>query len=743
LVNVLNQATADGFVYRVDMRLRPNGNSGPLALGFEAMEQYYQTHGREWERYALIKARVVAGDRAAGEKLLVRLRPFVYRKYLDYGAVEAIREMKVMINRELQRKGMPDNIKLGPGGIREIEFIGQAFQLIRAGRERDLQERSILSALHKLSERGHLVDQAANELAKAYVFLRNTENRLQMIADRQTHELPKDELDRLRLANAMGFEVWPQFEATLRRYMSTVQRHFDQVFAVPQAGTRQDNNQGLFSVWLELLDTGASHKLLTDKGFDKPNEVLSLLRELRAGPAYSAFSSEGRSRMDRLIPLLLAAAGSTDKPVNTLVQLIKLIEAIGRRSAYLVLLIENPDALLQLVRLCAASSWIASWISQHPVLLDELIDPASLYALATKETLSLELAERLRQVGDEDLETQMEVLREFRHGHILRIAAADVGPGLNPEQVSLQLAHIAEVVLQTSLELAYAALVKKHGEPKWKENESRKPDFAIIAYGKLGSIELGYGSDLDLIFLYDGEGSTTSGQRPITNEVFFARLGQRIIHMLTTRTHAGLLYEADMRLRPSGKAGPLVTTLPAFSDYQHERAWTWEHQALVRARAFAGSRDLCQRFVAVRREILCQRREAEQLREDIRQMRARMESAQADHDPTLFDIKHDRGGIVDIEFMVQYWVLLLAADNPGLTEYTDNVSILGALADAGLLDAKRVQLLVEAYRCYLSTEHRLKLAERKPLIAHSELSGLPERVAVLWRDLFERDSIAD
>jgi glutamate-ammonia-ligase adenylyltransferase len=323
------------------------------------------------------------------------------------------------------------------------------------------------------------------------------------------------------------------------------------------------------------------------------------------------------------------------------------------------------------------------------------------------------------------------------------VAAADVGPGLNPEQVSAQLACIAEVVLQTSLELAYAGLVKKHGEPKCEVNEPREPDFAVIAYGKLGSLELGYGSDLDLIFLYGGGGAGTDGPRPIATEVFFARLGQRLIHMLTTRTHAGLLYEVDMRLRPSGKRGPLVTTLPAFRDYQLEHAWTWEHQALVRARAVAGSRDLCQRFVAVRREILCVRRHPEQLREDIRQMRARMESAQADHAPTLFDIKHDRGGIVDIEFMVQYWVLLLAADNPGLTKYTDNVSILGALADAGLLDAKRVQLLVEAYRCYLSTEHRLKLAERKPLIARSELSGLPERVAVLWRDLFERDSVAD
>ena len=743
LVNVLSEPTEDGIVFRVDMRLRPNGNSGPLALGFEAFEQYYQTHGREWERYALIKARTVAGDRRAGDALLVDLQPFVYRKYLDYGAIEAIREMKAMINRELRRKGMPDNIKLGPGGIREIEFIGQAFQLIRGGRERDLREHSILKALQKLGSAGHLSQPTMTDLNNAYVFLRDTENRLQMFADRQTHELPSGELERLRLSIAMGFSDWASFETRLRYHMDTVQGHFDQLFATPQAEAEEDNDQGLLGVWLESLDTETSNQLLFDSGFDRPEDIHALLRELRAGPAYSAFSSEGRSRMDKVVPLLLASAGSTDKPLATLVQLIKLIESIGRRSAYLVLLLENPDALSQLVRLCAASSWIANWISQHPVLLDELIDPASLYGLATKDTLLSELTERLRQVGEDDLEMQMEVLREFRHGHVLRVAAADVGPGLNPEQVSSQLACIAEVVLQTSLELAYAALVKKHGEPKWKQNESQKPHFAIIAYGKLGSLELGYGSDLDLIFLYDGGGAGTDGPRPIATEVFFARLGQRLIHMLTTRTHAGLLYEVDMRLRPSGKRGPLVTTLPAFRDYQHEHAWTWEHQALVRARAVAGSHDLCRRFVAVRREILCVRRHPEQLRKDVRQMRARMESAQADHDPSLFDIKHDRGGIVDIEFMVQYWILLLAADNPGLTEYTDNISILGALADAGLLDAKRVQLLVKAYRCYLSTEHRLKLAERKALIAHSELSGLPERVTVLWRDLFERDSGAE
>ncbi len=741
LINVFSTTTEDGLVFRVDMRLRPNGQSGDLLLSFDAMEQYYQIHGREWERYALIKARVIAGDRSAGRQLLEQLRPFVYRKYIDYSAIEAIREMKAMINGELVRKGMRDNIKLGPGGIREVEFIGQAFQLIRGGRELELQQRSILGVLQCLAEEGHLASATVDELTNAYRMLRTTENRLQMVADRQTHQLPQDASDRLRLAYAMGHTDWQSFERELRHHTACVQHHFDGVFAEPHHGQAYTNVDPLLTIWQGVTTPEAAIRILGQCGFDEPEQALALIHGLRDGPTYGRLSSESRSRLDRLMPLLLAAAGPSDASTTTLVRLIKLIESIGRRSAYLLLLVENPVALSQLVKLYSASAWIASWITQHPVLLDELLHPAGLYAPATRAVLEAELQDRLQHIAQDDLEAQMDVLREFRHGHLLRVAAADIGPGVAPEQVGRHLADIAEVVLQQVHVLAYQALVQRHGEPGCPKPPA-VPGFAAIAYGKLGSLELGYGSDLDMIFLYEdcaGHGETR-GPRVVPNEVFFSRLGQRLIHMLTTRTQAGLLYEVDMRLRPSGQSGPLVTTLKAFADYQRRHAWTWEQQALVRARAIVGEPRLRRAFETVRREILCMPRESTRLRAEVKEMREKM-SAQLAPDNGLFDVKHGRGGIVDIEFMVQYWVLRWAARHPELTDHTDNISILEGLARAGLLPQECTRLLVDAYRRYLATEHHLKLAEQKPLIDHRELSGFPESVAQIWRDVFEQPGV--
>jgi glutamate-ammonia-ligase adenylyltransferase len=571
--------------------------------------------------------------------------------------------------------------------------------------------------------------------------LRTTENRLQMIADRQTHQLPQDTSDRLRLAYAMEHADWQSFELELRQHTACVQRHFDGVFAEPRHEQGFTNIDPLLTIWQGTATLEAAVKILGQCGFDEPEQALALIRGLRESPTYSRLSSEARSRLDRLMPLLLAAAGPNDTSTTTLVRLIKLIEAIGRRSAYLLLLVENPVALSQLIKLYSASAWIASWITQHPVLLDELLHPAGLYAPATRAALVEELQDRLQHIAQDDLEAQMDVLREFRHGHVLRVAAADIGPGLAPEQVGRHLADIAEVVLQQVHALAYQALVQRHGEPGCAESPAL-PGFAVIAYGKLGSLELGYGSDLDMIFLYEdcvGHGETR-GARVVPNEVFFSRLGQRLIHMLTTRTQAGLLYEVDMRLRPSGQSGPLVTTLNAFADYQRRHAWTWEQQALVRARAVVGEPRFRRAFETVRREILCMPRESTRLRAEVKEMREKM-SAQLPPDDGLFDVKHGRGGIVDIEFMVQYWVLRWAARHPELTHHTDNISILEGLARAGLLPPERTQLLVDAYRRYLTTEHRLKLAEQKPLIDRRELSGFPESVAQVWHDVFEQPGV--
>ena len=740
LNQVLNEQTADGLVFRVDMRLRPNGASGPLALSFDAMEQYYQAHGRMWERYALIKARVVAGDPAAGAEIMQRLRPFVFRKYLDYTAVEEIRALKTSIHRELLRKGIESNIKLGPGGIREVEFIGQAFQLIRGGRDLRFQERRILAVLAHLADEGDLTPQAVSDLSSAYEFLRNTEHRLQEIRDQQTQVLPTDDLDRLRVAVGMGFGDWPGFHAVLTRHMQRVHEHFNSVFAAPQGEAPAADEQGLHALWAGTLEEAAAREVLQAAGFPDAGTTLSLLQGLRAGSAYSALSANGRERLDKLMPLLVGAAGLTPEPQTTLARLVAFVEAIGRRSVYLALLVENPLALSQLVKLCSASEWIARYLNQHPILLDELMDAVSLYAPLTHAALAAELQSRLARLPVDDLEAQMEALREFRNGHVLRVAAADVGPGLTPDEVGRHLGHIAEVIVAQALMLAHDDLVLKHGHPTLvQDGATINPGFAVIAYGKLGSLELGYTSDLDMIFLHaaEQEGGVTDGARPIANEVFFARLGQRLIHILTARTGGGILYEVDTRLRPSGGSGMLVTNPAAFREYQDSHAWVWEHQALIRARPIAGDAALARVFEEIRATTLCRQRDPETLRTEVVAMRERMHAAQAPHDPGEINLKHDPGGMIDVEFMVQYAVLRWAHDHPELIRHRGNIPLLEALQARGLLDPAQAGLLRDAYHRYLGVEQRLKLMERRPLVAPRELGDFPQRVRALWREWFE------
>ncbi|GMR21441.1 MAG: bifunctional [glutamate--ammonia ligase]-adenylyl-L-tyrosine phosphorylase/[glutamate--ammonia-ligase] adenylyltransferase [Gammaproteobacteria bacterium] len=740
LIKLLGDTTEDGFVFRVDMRLRPNGSTGPMALSFDAAEHYYQIHGREWERYAMIKARVIAGDPDSGNELLQRLHPFVYRKYLDYGAIGAIRKLKRSINQELTRKGIADNIKLGPGGIREIEFIGQVFQLVRGGREPALQSRSIRPTLKQLSSLGQMTATAVTELSAAYDFLRRTEHRLQMVADRQTHVLPKDELGQARLAYSMGYSSWREYEPALRRHMQKVHGHFSQVFTAPQGEQDTDRDNPLLAVWLQELEPEHAMAALARAGYKKdPAQVYLLLKGLHSGSAYNSFAVEGRQRADTLAPLLIAAAGLTATPELTLSRLARVVESIGRRSSYLALMIENPMVLSQLVKLCAASPWIADWIAQHPLLLDELLNPVDAYSPPSREQLSQELASCLLPVEAGDLEREMEILREFCNRHVLHVAAADIGPGLAATAVARQITEIAEVILEASLGLAMQAMEARYGCPHCEsEQGAYRPGFAVIAYGKLGSHELGYGSDVDMIFLYQGCGASavTTGERAVANETFFLRTGQRLIHILTTRMHGGILYETDMRLRPSGQSGPLVTQLQAFREYQTGRAWTWEHQALVRARAVAGDAAVARAFTEVRRDVLCRQRDATVLAAEVAGMREKMRGTREPHDPDLFDIKHDRGGIVDIEFMVQYWVLRWAHDTPRLTEHTDNVAILTALEAEGLLPAEQIRVLAGAYERYLSTAYRLKLMEAGSLIGLEAVDGLPQQIARYWNEIF-------
>jgi glutamate-ammonia-ligase adenylyltransferase len=744
LIQALDEATGEGFVFRVDMRLRPFGASGPLAIGFGALEEYYQSQGREWERYAMIKARPIAGDPAEGAELMELLRPFVYRRYLDFSAFESLRDLKVQIEREIERKGHQDNIKLGPGGIREVEFIGQAFQLVRGGREKALRRRELQVILPTLAELDLLPGYIARSLVEAYRFLRRTENRLQMVRDGQVHRLPADGHERLRLAFAMGYADWAAFERDLRRHRRLVHEHFQQVFAAPQVADGGTAKAG--GDELDALCTGADpavqEEVLRRHGFTDPEETARWLENLRDGSAMRFAGQRGRAQLRRLLPLLLHAAAEQEQSDATFARLAQLLEAIAGRTTYLTLLLESPMALSQLVRLCGASPWLADMLASHPVLLDELLDPRALYQTMARETLERELEEQFRALPPDDLEQQMDALRHFQQMAVLHVAAADITGALPLMIVSDELTEIAEVVLRKVLQIAWAIMVGKHGEPGYRRGRRRlRAGFCIIAYGKLGGIELGYGSDLDLVFLHDGAGDEqhTDGARSIHNEQFFARLGQRIIHMLETLTPAGVLYEVDMRLRPSGAAGQLVPNVEAFADYQQQEAWTWEHQALVRARPVAGDPAIAERFAAIRRAVLSRPRERGELRTAVRDMRARMRQELGSRASGRFDLKQDPGGIADIEFMVQYGLLAWSHDRPELLEYTDNMRLLDGFGRAGLLPMKDVACLQEAYKAFRARVHRLSLQGASADVDEGEFTRERACVSGIWRRLMEGD----
>ncbi|MGJ8687310.1 MAG: bifunctional [glutamate--ammonia ligase]-adenylyl-L-tyrosine phosphorylase/[glutamate--ammonia-ligase] adenylyltransferase, partial [Spongiibacteraceae bacterium] len=606
LINSLDARTADGFVFRVDMRLRPYGQSGPLVVNFDALEEYYQDQGRDWERYALIKARCIAGDKEAGQSLMARLRPFVYRRYLDFSAFESLREMKLMIQRDVQRRSLQDNIKLGSGGIREIEFIAQCFQLIRGGKEPELQARGLQTILALLAEREYLPLQAVTELLAAYRFLRNTEHRIQAWRDEQTQQLPTDEVPQAALAHSMGYADWAAFSSALQQQQISVIRHFSDVIAVQ---SESENTQS-DTEWQEVLSSPSRESLeaaLNAANFSDAGEAARLLLAMLESNRVSRMQRSSRERLDNFLPLLLSALAEVERPTECLLRVLPLIESVLRRTAYLVLLMENLAALRLLLRLCDASPWISRQLAQQPMLLDELLDAQNLLTVPDRDGLEDELRQRLLRIPEDDLEAQMEVLRHFRLAHVLRVAACELTGSLPLMRVSDYLTHIAEVILAAVLEVAWHHLVEKHGSPVAEGDLNRH--FVIIGYGKLGGIELGYGSDLDLVFLHDiASGQVTDGDRPLDASVFFTRLGQRIIHILSAQTRLGALYEVDMRLRPSGNSGMLVSNFEAFAQYQKSQAWTWEHQALVRTRVVAGDVQLAERYQKLREEISCQPR---------------------------------------------------------------------------------------------------------------------------------------
>ena len=707
LTAALGEATADGYVFRVDLRLRPWGDSGPFAMGFAMLEDYLVAQGRPWERYAWIKARPLTGSRH--DELTQIVRPFVFRKYLDFGAFAAIRDLHVQIRREVARREMAHNVKLGPGGIREIEFTAQVFQLIRGGQIAALQQRPTLVVLAELVKNGLMTADAQQELAAAYDFLRRLEHRIQYLDDAQTQLLPDDADSQAMLAEAMGFADHAALVAALDRHRNKVTRHFEQVFAAPQ--TDQESHP-LTAVCCGTADADTTQALLENAGYDDPQRVLATLDALRQHAARLTESTQ--LRLNALLPPALEIIGGQPDPLITLERFAALVQSVSRRATYLALLAEYPAALRQLVRLLAASPWAAQMITQQPQLLDELIAPQHLMSVPDWTQLAAQLHEEL-DAHPGDTEAQMDALRRFKRAQTLRLLAQDVAGRLTLEALSDHLSYLADTLLNETLARCWAGLKTRHCD---------EPRFAVIGYGKLGGKELGYASDLDLVFLYDDADERA--------QEVYARLAQRINTWLGTLTSAGMLYETDLRLRPDGASGLLVSSAEAFRDYQLHHAWLWEHQALTRARFVCGDASIGARFEALRREVLCLPRDSAKLREEVLAMREKMHAGHV-NESDLFDLKHDRGGIVDVEFCVQYLVLRHCSAHPELADNVGNIALLLRAGAAGLIPADLAQAAADAYRELRRQQHAIKLSGAAyARVPHAAVETIREAVTALW-----------
>ncbi len=738
VINSLAQVTAAGFAYRVDMRLRPFGDAGALALSFDAMEHYYQTHGREWERYALIKARLITDGNAAGAELQQRLQPFIYRRYLDYGAVAQLRELKHKINHEAQRSGKQQDIKLGSGGIREIEFTVQVFQLMRGGRLSALQHTNLLATLQVLEQLQLLRADDYQPLQAAYCFLRRTENRLQMWNDEQVHALPQDPLQRQQLALSMQTPDWANFKAQLDQHRAQVSAVFQRIFAVDDAADK--TQQALSALWPPPSDTEQALDLLTDQGFTPADAALHQLTQLRDSRRYQSLTELACARLDRFIPTLIRICAMQTHPLLALERSLQVVQAIASRSGYIAMLGDQVSAAEQFVKLVHASSWISSQLTQHPILLDSLLDTRQLYQPLNRSELHAALVQDMRNIDPNDTESVMARLRQFKLAQTLRVAAADISGVLPLMVVSDQLSWIAEVILTYTTQHVWRALSAQNGVPSYQiAGQPYEADFGIVAYGKLGGLELGYDSDLDIIFIHNSSGQQqrTNGPRPLDNSVFFVRLAQKIIHILSTYTHDGRLYEIDTRLRPSGQSGLLVSSIDALQQYQLEKAWTWEHQALLRARMITGTAALQQRYAAVRQRVLCQPRQQKTLREEVVAMREKMWRTQAQNetDPPVFNLKKDQGGITDLEFIVQYLILAHAHQYPELIRWSDNIRQLASLQQKHLLSEPQADELATTYRTLRNQIHALALQEQAAVVPHAQFQKECDRIRQYWAEL--------
>ena len=752
IIRLLDVRSEDGFVFRVDMRLRPFGDSGPLVVSVASLEDYLQEHGRDWERYAWVKARAIVGADCYAAATQEFVRPFVYRRYLDFGVIESLRDMKALIAREVSRRELDQDLKLGKGGIREIEFIVQSMQLVRGGSDRRLQSASLLEVLPKLEGSRLMSPADIAELTDAYLILRKAENAVQMIRDEQAHSLPTEEWDRARLTLCMGAADWNAAYALIEGARANVTKQFEELLAGAAdtrrgaPGARGRDEAG--ADWL-ASDGANIDEELRNGGF--PEEyvpaVASTLGAYRTAASYRRLDEAGRRRLHGILARLLKAAALLPAPAAVVQRVLRVLEAIGTRASYLALLKEQPAALDRLIDVCAISGFLSRQIADFPLLLDELIDAKAFNEMPSRIGFVTELAARTERMPADDPERQVETLRQFQKVAVFSVALADQTGRLPLMKVSDRLTDIAELIIQCCMDLAWQQMTHVYGTPFCGDRPEnlRQVLVAVAGYGKLGGLELGYASDLDLVFLHDSSGEIqqtqgerqTAGERPLDNTVFFLRLGQRIVHLLTMHSAAGRLYEVDMRLRPNGKGGFLMTGIGAFERYQRQEAWTWEHQALLRARAVAGDIDLRKAFEAVRRGVLREAVHRDTLKSDVAEMRQRMQRELSKAGAGEFDIKQDAGGIADIEFLVQYWVLAAANAHPELLTFTDNIRQLEGLAAVGVLDQSTAQWLTDTYIAYRTVLHHSSLEGQGERVveaaAHAETRA---RVVEIWRGVF-------
>lgn len=690
LINLIHEPTGEGYVFRVDMRLRPYGDSGPLVTSFAALEEYLITQGREWERYAWIKARVISPAKSQEATELMQLvRPFVFRKYLDFGAFASMRKLHAQIRQEVQRRDRMNNIKLGPGGIREIEFIAQVFQLIRGGRDAKLRIRPTLQVLQQLKKPGQLRSKTVAELTAAYIFLRNLEHRLQYLDDQQTQDLPENREDLARIADGMGYTDYPSLLAQLNQHRAIVSTQFAKIFSTGKTETRQHDEPN-HSVWNENMREEELCSSLEKLGYTNPHELAERLMQIRKSIRYRKMQDSSRQLLDQLIPQFISLCVSHPNRDQTLTRVLNLFESISRRASYLAFLAEFPQVLQRLADIASASLWASDYLIQHPILLDELLDAREIYRIPDWPSLDTTLQHHLAEHAS-DLEQQMDILLQFQHSEIFHLLALDLQGQLQLETLSDHLSDLADLILHHMLQICWKDTRKKHLD---------YPKFAIIAYGKLGGRELGYASDLDLIFLYDDP-------HPDAAEIY-GRLAQRINTLLSSYTASGRLYETDLRLRPNGASGLLVSSIAAFAEYQQQHAWVWEHQALTRARFSAGDAKIGNQFESIRDTVLRQPRELGDLRSEIVAMRKKMLDGHPNNS-TLFDIKHDRGGMVDIEFMVQFLVLAYSNQYKQLAAHKGNLALLRRAGEYELIDSGQAETISNIYRKLRETQHKMRL----------------------------------